>query len=71
MKYYKRFCKLRDQRKPGAEAPQYTEAEAFALSLSTACAAHVDTTLLRRPTSSLPQPKAPCMLVGCDCDGGI
>lgn len=30
---YAKFCRLRDQRAPGAEAPQYTEAEAFALSL--------------------------------------
>mgnify|MGYP001599091130 CR=1 FL=1 len=28
---YKEFCRLRDYRKPGAEVPQYTEAEAFAL----------------------------------------
>lgn len=28
---YKQFCRLRDYRKPGAEVPLYTEAEAFAL----------------------------------------
>ena len=28
---YNEFCRLRDYRKPGAEVPQYTEAEAFAL----------------------------------------
>ncbi|WP_193317389.1 hypothetical protein [Janthinobacterium violaceinigrum] len=28
---YKDFCRLRDYRKPGAEVPKYTEAEAFAL----------------------------------------
>jgi len=28
---YKEFCRLRDSRKPGAEVPQYTEAEAFAM----------------------------------------
>lgn len=31
MDQYKEFCRLRDYRKPGAEVPQYTEAEAFAL----------------------------------------
>ena len=31
MDQYKEFCKLRDYRKPGAEVPYYTEAEAFAL----------------------------------------
>lgn len=31
MDEYKEFCRLRDYRKPGAEVPQYTEAEAFAL----------------------------------------
>lgn len=31
---YKEFCRLRDYRKPGVEAPQYTEAEAFALATS-------------------------------------
>lgn len=33
MKAYEKFCQLRDYRAPGAEAPRYTEAEAFALSL--------------------------------------
>ncbi len=28
---YNEFCRLRDYRKPGAEVPLYTEAEAFAL----------------------------------------
>ena len=32
---YKEFCRLRDYRKPGAEVPQYTEAEAFALAIQT------------------------------------
>lgn len=32
---YKEFCRLRDYRKPGAEVPQYTEAEAFALAVQT------------------------------------
>ena len=32
---YKEFCRLRDHRKPGAEVPQYTEAEAFALAVQT------------------------------------
>ncbi|NVI81905.1 hypothetical protein [Janthinobacterium sp. BJB401] len=31
---YREFCRLRDYRKPGAEVPQYTEAEAFALATS-------------------------------------
>ena len=31
---YKEFCRLRDFRKIGAEVPQYTEAEAFALATS-------------------------------------
>lgn len=31
---YNEFCRLRDYRKPGAEVPQYTEAEAFALATS-------------------------------------
>lgn len=31
---YKEFCRLRDHRKHGAEVPQYTEAEAFALAIS-------------------------------------
>ncbi|WP_035820919.1 hypothetical protein [Janthinobacterium sp. RA13] len=31
MDQYKEFCRLRDYRKPGVEAPQYTEAEAFSL----------------------------------------
>lgn len=31
MDQYKEFCWLRDHRRPGAEVPQYTEAEAFAL----------------------------------------
>lgn len=31
---YKEFCRLRDHRKHGAEVPQYTEAEAFALATS-------------------------------------
>ena len=31
---YSEFCRLRDYRKPGAEVPQYTEAEAFALATS-------------------------------------
>ena len=31
MDQYQEFCRLRDYRKPGAEVPQYTEAEAFAL----------------------------------------
>ena len=30
---YKEFCRLRDHRKHGAEVPQYTEAEAFALAM--------------------------------------
>lgn len=35
MGQYKEFCRLRDYRKPGAEVPQYTEAEAFALAVHT------------------------------------
>lgn len=31
MDRYKEFCRLRDYRRPGAEVPQYTEAEAFSL----------------------------------------
>ena len=31
MEKYKEFCRLRDYRQPGAEVPQHTEAEAFAL----------------------------------------
>ncbi|UQV45049.1 hypothetical protein KIV45_25530 [Janthinobacterium lividum] len=31
MDQYKEFCRLRDYRKPGAEVPHHTEAEAFAL----------------------------------------
>ena len=31
MDQYKEFCRLRDYRQPGAEVPQHTEAEAFAL----------------------------------------
>ncbi|QDG73499.1 hypothetical protein [Janthinobacterium tructae] len=31
---YNEFCRLRDFRKIGAEVPQYTEAEAFALATS-------------------------------------
>jgi hypothetical protein len=31
MDKYKEFCRLRDSRKPGAEVPEYTEAEAFAM----------------------------------------
>ncbi|PHV16313.1 hypothetical protein CSQ90_14820 [Janthinobacterium sp. BJB303] len=31
MDQYKEFCRLRDYRKPGAEVPQHTEAEAFSL----------------------------------------
>ena len=31
MDQYKEFCRLRDSRKCGAEVPQYTEAEAFAM----------------------------------------
>lgn len=31
MEQYKEFCRLRDYRKHGAEVPQRTEAEAFAL----------------------------------------
>jgi hypothetical protein len=30
---YEKFCQLRDQRAHGAEAPMYSEAEAYALSL--------------------------------------
>ena len=35
MDQYTEFCRLRDYRKPGAEVPQYTEAEAFALAVRT------------------------------------
>lgn len=35
MDQYTEFCRLRDYRKPGAEVPQYTEAEAFALAVQT------------------------------------
>lgn len=34
MDEYKEFCQLRDYRKPGAEVPQHTEAEAFASAIS-------------------------------------
>lgn len=33
MDQYKEFCRLRDYRRPGAEVPHHTEAEAFALAL--------------------------------------
>jgi len=33
MDQYKEFCRLRDYRKPGAEVPHHTEAEAFALAV--------------------------------------
>ena len=41
---YKEFCRLRDFRKIGAEVPQYTEAEAFALATSKSKACHPATT---------------------------
>lgn len=44
MDQYKEFCRLRDYRKPGAEVPQYTEAEAFALATSKSKAYHPATT---------------------------
>ena len=34
MDRYKEFCRLRDYRKPGAEVPHHTEAEAFTLATS-------------------------------------
>jgi len=34
MDQYKEFCRLRDYRKHGAEVPQCTEAEAFALAIA-------------------------------------
>lgn len=36
MSLYEKFCRLRDHRAPGAEAPQHTEAAAFALAMSLA-----------------------------------
>jgi hypothetical protein len=34
MDQYKEFCRLRDYRQSGAEVPQHTEAEAFALAIA-------------------------------------
>lgn len=33
MDKYKEFCRLRDYRRPGAEVPHHTEAQAFALAI--------------------------------------
>lgn len=56
MKAYEKFCHLRDYRVPGTEAPRYTEAEAFALSLVTSRAPGSPTKLyLAGPMSGIAQ----------------